>query len=532
MEKKSKRGVLFDIYVRNLILVMVTVILTGTACIYIAVRLSLSRMDRAIKDTSFIISHMEEVGRLLKKESGSMERENLLRFLDEIKEKSEYVDIIVIADTEGIRHYHSEHEKIGEHFVGGDEGAVLSGAEPYITNGEGSLGFQRRAFSAVYDGDRVIGFVMASVLTSNLNTVVIEIIWIFGIVMIILMGTGIFFAPITSGSIRKALQDYGPEDFVKMYMDKNRVIDNLEDGILAIDAEGEVTICNGSARKIFFGEDTGGAADKNSQKNCPDERLLEVIGSGKAEYNVTEIINGNNILSSRVPLYENNKLTGAILIMRNKTEVTKLAEKLTGANYMVDTLRAFNHEFNNKLHVILGYLEVGDFGRAKEYIVNTSLVSSESVSEILHKIPIQNLAALLIGKQARAFEMGIRLSIKPDTCFEQKENELPSDCYITLVGNLINNAIDELNGSEYPVKNIELGIYSTEKSTIITCDDTGGGIPEDILFSIYSRETTTKGFGHGSGFAIMKEIVDAYGGIVHIDTEMGEGTSIEIILPL
>lgn len=92
--------------------------------------------------------------------------------------------------------------------------------------------------------------------------------------------------------------------------------------------------------------------------------------------------------------------------------------------------------------------------------------------------------------------------------------------------------MDELNSRDFPVKKIEVGIYSEEEHTIITCDDTGGGIPEKILFSIYDRHTTTKGEGHGTGYVLIKEIVDSYQGMVHIDTEAGMGSSIEIILPI
>ena len=92
--------------------------------------------------------------------------------------------------------------------------------------------------------------------------------------------------------------------------------------------------------------------------------------------------------------------------------------------------------------------------------------------------------------------------------------------------------MDELNSGDYPVKRIETGIYSEEGNTTIVCDDTGGGIPEEILISIYDPHTTTKGPGHGNGFRLMKDIVDRYEGTFHIDTEKGEGTSIEINLPI
>lgn len=199
---------------------------------------------------------------------------------------------------------------------------------------------------------------------------------------------------------------------------------------------------------------------------------------------------------------------------------------------MVDTLRAFNHEFMNKLHIILGFLEMKDVDRVKAYILETSLVSGEAVSYINQTVPLPNLAALLIGKLIRASELGIRFSLKLDSHFYQKEAGLPVDCFITLVGNLLENAMDELNSDDYPVKKIELGIYSEDSHTMITCDDTGGGIPEDILSSIYERGTTTKGPGHGTGFALIREVVDCYEGTVQINTELEVGTSIEIVLPV
>ena len=253
---------------------------------------------------------------------------------------------------------------------------------------------------------------------------------------------------------------------------------------------------------------------------------------GREELNHSVMIHDNQILSSEILICNEKEVQGAVSVFRDKTEVTKLAEELTGARYMVDTLRSFNHEFMNKLHIILGLLETEKYEEAKKYIMNTSMVSGKEVSNISHLIPISNLAALVIGKLIRASELGIEFSMKNDSYFSKKKRDLPVDCYITLVGNLVENAMDELNQADFEMKKIELGIYSEEGNTIITCDDTGGGIPEEILFSIYDRHTTTKGEGHGTGFVLMKEIVDSYRGTIHIDTEMGMGTSIEIILPI
>ena len=207
-------------------------------------------------------------------------------------------------------------------------------------------------------------------------------------------------------------------------------------------------------------------------------------------------------------------------------------EQVEQANRMVETLRAFNHEFMNKLHVILGLLETGQVDRARQYITDTSLVSGQAVSDISRRVPDPGVAALLIGKLVRASELGITLVLKQDTYFSEKEHPLPPDVLITVCGNLIENAMDELNSAAFEEKRIEVGIYADIDHTTILCDDTGGGIPEEILFSLYDPHTTTKGEGHGNGYALIREIIDRYEGVIHIDTEKGEGTSIQIDLPV
>ena len=52
---------------------------------------------------------------------------------------------------------------------------------------------------------------------------------------------------------------------------------------------------------------------------------------------------------------------GVLVILQDRTEALKLSDELSGARNMMDTLRAFNHEFLNKLHIILGYLHNPDF---------------------------------------------------------------------------------------------------------------------------------------------------------------------------
>ena len=97
---------------------------------------------------------------------------------------------------------------------------------------------------------------------------------------------------------------------------------------------------------------------------------MRVLETGTAQYNLSVRIRGEEYVASRIPVYENGRLIGAASISRNVTEVRRLGQELSETHHMVDTLRSFNHEFNNKLHVILGYLEQQDPNEAKNFIMH------------------------------------------------------------------------------------------------------------------------------------------------------------------
>lgn len=528
--KNNRTKISTQLYTHNLLLVLTAVLLTGSISLYLALHIRQTDLDTSIRDVAAMVADLDNVKELLK--TGQPD-EALQQQLDLLTASLKQVDIVVICDTDSIRYYHNDKSRIGESFKGDDQADILNGSVPYISESEGTLGMQRRAFHAVYDEDgTLIGFVVASVLISSLTQIRRQLITIYLVIFLMLILAGCVLAWISTHRIRKLLLGYQPEEFCKLYVERTEVINALEEGICAVNADGAIILINQAARKILEIPSESSIEGTPVKMMDAKSRLLHTLQTGAAEYNVNEVIKDQNILSTIIPVYHQEQLIGAVSISRNKTELIKLAEELTGARYMIDTLRAVNHEFKNKLHIILGLLEMNETEKVKDYIVNASLASSEAVSSFSRLIPHSNLAALLIGKYIRASELGIQFSLKADSYFSPKEKELPVDCYITLAGNLIENAMDELNSSDYPVKEIELGIYSENEHTIITCDDTGGGIPEEILFSIYDRHTTTKGDGHGTGYALIKEIIDCYEGTIHIDTEKGTGTSVEIILPI
>lgn len=69
-------------------------------------------------------------------------------------------------------------------------------------------------------------------------------------------------------------------------------------------------------------------------------------------------------------------------------------------------------------------------------------------------------------------------------------------------------------------------------SAVITVEDTGVGIPEDVKAKMFTPLFTTKSKGQGFGLAVVKRLVEAEGGTIGFESEAGKGTKFIVTLPL
>ena len=352
---------------------------------------------------------------------------------------------------------------------------------------------------------------------------------------------------------RNALMGYRPGELLSLYIRQDVVINSLSEGLISTDRNGRILFSNAAARKLVTENDEI-IAGKQLKDVFPETQFDRVMKERKVHEPDTRDIGDRTVIVSEVPLNARGRQPeGVLVILQDRTEALKLSDELSGARNMMDTLRAFNHEFLNKLHIILGYLQTGEIEKAKRFITNSSLVSSQAVRDTANMIRVSRVCALVIGKMMHAAELGIRLTVQPDSGMLEQDLILSQEEYVTIIGNLLENAIEELNAEDAestaetagadgvssagtdPADNadaaederpreIVLGIYCRPEVSIITCEDTGGGVREDVLPRIFEKGVTTKGENHGTGLFLVKQIVDSRNGDITVDTEPGEGT--------
>lgn len=478
-------------------------------------------IDIAIRGAASYIAGLEDVARML--ESGYPDV-GVERQLEQLHRSFSQVDSISVYNRSALRFYHTSRREAGDTFLNGEEIPILNGSEPYITTGYSTLGGQRRIFQAVKNGqDEIVGFVTVAMFQAGILSQIQKLILVFGAVMCISLLLAVLFSHGIVRILKNSLHGYHPVQLLDLYLRQSEILSALEDGVVATDCDGRIVVANGLACRMLQRE----WAELDGiplTEVFPETLCVETARTSRASHNRSLVIGQHQALVSELPIRGEQGIQGVLTILHDKTELRKLSDELSGARGMLDTLRMFNHEFMNKLHVILGYLQTGQIQEATRFIINSSLVSSQAIRETADCIRVPRLCALVIGKMMHAAELGILLTVSRDSCCREEDLPIPVEDCATILGNLLENAIEELTRSDPEIKEIKLSIYCRSDCCVITCEDTGAGVPPQVLPCIWEKGFSSKGEGRGFGLYLVRQLTDQYGGEIQLDTEAGEGT--------
>lgn len=208
-----------------------------------------------------------------------------------------------------------------------------------------------------------------------------------------------------------------------------------------------------------------------------------------------------------------------------KKEFLAFTEDFEGTKFLVDSMRANNHDFTNKLHVILGLIQIGQYDKAVSYIQNISIIQRETISKVMNSIENPSFAALIVGKIARSSECNVKFILNEGSRLKNEDISIPSEALVTITGNLIDNALDSMNkDTSKNEKELSLGIYTRPGELLIIVKDTGTGIPDEIKDKIFENGFSTKGPGRGIGLYHVKQLVSSLGGTITVESQVGTGT--------
>lgn len=520
------------IFITQLVLIVTLALFLGVSGTLINIHFEVEKRDQNLQNIAEAVASSPLIDDKIANPDDKKTTELLNEYLDSLKISLDNIDVISFVSRENIRLYHSNHELIGTEYDGAIPEFEKVSKEYYTSNETGPSGSQRRAYAAVYDKNgNYTGFVMTILLLENIKAETLQILFIFALITIAAILIELIISAELSSSIKKSLHGYEPNVFSAMFQVRDNILESLNEGVLAVDKNGIVQFANRSAAKMLGKKKAKELINTPFTDCCNDGFIKNVISTGEKEFNIQEqSIDNSNVLIDCIPIKEKDDIIGAVAILHNREEYTKLMEDLAGTRYLVDSMRANNHDFTNKLHVIMGLIQMEMYDDAVSYIENISIVQRETISKIMSVVDEPSIAALLIGKSARASELNIKFILNDESHYSKTDLLLPSELMVTVIGNLIDNAFEAINIKDIQrQKELRFGIYSRENALLITVEDTGIGISKDNLEHIYDNGFSTKGEGRGTGLYQVKEMVEAIGGKITVESQENVGTSFTVI---
>jgi two-component system CitB family sensor kinase len=239
-------------------------------------------------------------------------------------------------------------------------------------------------------------------------------------------------------------------------------------------------------------------------------------------------VRGNRVLlANRMPTDDG----GAVATLRDRTELEHLGRELDSTRGLIDALRAQDHEHANRLHTLLGLLELEMHEDAMEFVTEVVGGHRATAEQVTEKVHDPLLAALLVGKATVAAERGVSLRMAPGTLLPDRL--VDSRGLVTAVGNLVDNALDAAAGSDGAV--IEVGLRTDGRTVVLQVRDSGKGVPPEQRELIFTEGWSTKELpAHGKrglGLALVRRLAERQGGSATVGSAPEGGAEFTVVLP-
>lgn len=433
---------------------------------------------------------------------------------------------VVITDSFGIRLTHPNPARIGERI----DGPLLAlQGKSYTTLNEGTLGRSANGKTPIYDSDHlIVGLVSAGFLTSTFTgqtSYLRQAFILYGFGVIIL---GIFLSEFLFRRFRDRRLDLELQTTRIAYQERDAMLHAIKEGVITLDPQKRVTMLNDEAKRLLDLPDS--AIGEPIDAVLPQGRLLDLIeGEGRQDEDET-VLNDN--FSLRVHYRSVKQLgrdIGAVITIRDRTEHIGLLRELDSVKNLTEALRAQQHEYANRIHTLGGLLDLGRFEEAIAFLGEISEVDADLAEQLNDRITSPTLTALLLAKVAIAREKGVKLTVDAQTSLD--DLALDSNAQITVVGNLLDNAIEAVIGLSGATVAITFIQVSAGKK-IIRVEDSGPGLPEPnpevVLEDGFSTKTSATGTHRGLGLAILVRLVRQVGGSTHCFNRNGAVFEVEI----
>ncbi|WP_458113744.1 sensor histidine kinase [Arthrobacter sp. R1-13] len=439
---------------------------------------------------------------------------------------------VVITDETGLRLAHPDADRLGEK-VSTDPSDALSGKE-VTTRNTGTLGPSAGAKVPVFapDSSAVVGEVSVGYSTESISRSLARDIVPIGVTAAGALLAGVLASFLLRRRLQRLTLGLEPEEISTLVHDQVAVLQGVDEGVIGISGDGRISVFNAAAQRLLDLDDLTGTPWTQAPLPAQLKALTEPDAQ---ERDAIELVVGARVVvaSARKALHRKEDL-GWVIMLRDRTELQHLTRQLDAVGTMSTALRAQRHEFANQMHTLAGFMSIGQFRQAQEYlgqlVATGPLKFPVDQAELLQDPYLQ---AFVGAKGVEAHERGVALRIGPETLVRGHVTD-PQDV-TTVLGNLIDNAVNAAVAGAAADRWVEveaLDAPGEDGGTLhIVVADSGDGLDPGHVDDVFSEGFTTAGSsttparpagGQGLGLALARQLARRRGGDV---TVLEKGTA-------
>ncbi|MGW0531447.1 sensor histidine kinase [Streptomyces sp. NPDC003032] len=440
------------------------------------------------------------------------------------------VAFVTIMDPRGIRWTHPDERRIGERFLGHTAQALRGKtfAETYT----GTLGPSVRVVTPIRAGEagdgRIVGLVSAGITIEEITAKARgQLLALLGVAAaaLVLGGIGTY---VINARLRRSTHGMNAAELSRMHDYHEAALHAVREGLLMLDGQRRIALINDAGRELLgVSGDTVG--HNVAELGLPAPLTGALLAS---ESRVDEL----HLTADRVVVVNTSPVTGGerkgtVVTLRDHTELQALTGELDSERGFTRALRSQAHEAANRLHTVVSLIELGRADEAVDFATAELELAQALTDQVVAAVSEPVLAALLLGKAAQANEHGVELVVSDDSSIDDGmlPASLSSRDLVTVLGNLIDNAVDAAQGS--PAARVTVTARADEAGLLLRVSDTGPGVDPALRDAVFERGWSTKASrGRGLGLALVHQTVTRNGGVLSVRESPEGGAEFEVTL--
>jgi sensor histidine kinase regulating citrate/malate metabolism len=326
----------------------------------------------------------------------------------------------------------------------------------------------------------------------------------------LILGVAIAGNALVTWRVRRATRGMGTQSLARMLDFYEGVLHAAREGLILLDSDGRVQLANDEALQLLgLRAVPPGTPIEELHLGTP---LAELLRDGRTAYDELHLGADGVLVVNQQP-----SRSGRIVTLRDHTQLQRLLGELDAVRSLAESLQAQNHEASNRLHTVVSLIEIGKPERAREFAVSELQFAQAMTDRVVGTVGDPVLASLLLAKLAQAQERGVTLTL--ELGHEALNTRLPAQDVVTVVGNLLDNAIEAARGGPAP-RRVELRAGTTADAIDLIVTNTGAELGATELAHMFERGWTTKAEpGHGLGLVLVRSTVERWQGTLMVDPD-------------